>query len=135
GGDLGQHVDAVGVLVDHPVHATHLALDAAQPTEQSLFVRTVAVRAMVLVHAAKGTPARYSAATPIVRFRHFCSICSVYPPWGYVASCARPHWPSRPPLWWARSARPGTRVQRRSAPIGNWPVTGTSSRPSSSSTT
>ena len=31
GGDLGQHVDAVGVVVDHALHAADLTLDAAQP--------------------------------------------------------------------------------------------------------
>src|SRR6478735_9019144 len=33
GADLGQDVDAVGVGVDHLLHATHLPLDAAQPLQ------------------------------------------------------------------------------------------------------
>ena len=32
GGDLGEHVDAVHVFVNHALQATDLALDAAQPT-------------------------------------------------------------------------------------------------------
>ena len=31
--DLRQHVDAVDVLVDHPLQPPHLTLDAAQPGE------------------------------------------------------------------------------------------------------
>ena len=38
GCDLGEDVDAVGVLVDHPLQATDLALDAAQPGEDLLLV-------------------------------------------------------------------------------------------------
>ena len=34
-GDLGEDVDAVGVLVDHALEAAHLALDAAQPLDGS----------------------------------------------------------------------------------------------------
>ena len=30
GRDLGEHVDAVGVLVDHPLQPAHLSLDAPQ---------------------------------------------------------------------------------------------------------
>ena len=33
GGDLGEHVDAVAVLVDHPLDAADLAFDAAQALE------------------------------------------------------------------------------------------------------
>src|SRR4051812_19751373 len=32
--DLGQHVDAVAVLLDHPLHAAHLALDAVEALQQ-----------------------------------------------------------------------------------------------------
>jgi hypothetical protein len=31
--DLGEHVDAVGVVLDHPAEAANLTLDAAQPCE------------------------------------------------------------------------------------------------------
>ena len=33
GADLGQHVDAVALVLDHARHAAHLALDAAEPRE------------------------------------------------------------------------------------------------------
>ena len=38
GGDLGEHVDAVRVVLDHPTEAADLALDAAQPRQQLLLV-------------------------------------------------------------------------------------------------
>jgi len=37
-GDLGQDVDAVGVVLDHPLEPAHLTLNAAQPLEVSIFV-------------------------------------------------------------------------------------------------
>ena len=43
GGDLGQHVDAVGVVFHHAVHATHLSLDPAQSPEKSVLLRRVPV--------------------------------------------------------------------------------------------
>src|SRR6478609_5356562 len=43
GADLGQHVNAVLVLVDHPGDAAHLALDAPQSLGVVLLVRRVAV--------------------------------------------------------------------------------------------
>src|SRR5205807_7721611 len=42
GRDLGQHVDAVGVLVDHALQAAHLTLDSAQPLEHRVLVVAVA---------------------------------------------------------------------------------------------
>src|SRR5512133_3614443 len=41
GADLGQHIDAVGVLVDQPLQAPHLALDPPQPGERPLLVTGV----------------------------------------------------------------------------------------------
>ena len=41
GRDLGQDVDAVGVVLDHALEPAHLALDAAQPLEVSIFVLRV----------------------------------------------------------------------------------------------
>jgi len=35
--DLGQHIYAVAVLVDHARNATHLALDPAKPSSLGLF--------------------------------------------------------------------------------------------------
>ena len=37
-GDLGQHVHAVGVFLDHALQAAHLALDPAQAPEVSILV-------------------------------------------------------------------------------------------------
>src|SRR5699024_5636040 len=45
---LGQYVDAVGVLVDHPVDPADLALDASHALQVGLLVRGVPVRGMVL---------------------------------------------------------------------------------------
>src|SRR3954452_23422033 len=44
GGDLGQDVDAVAVVLDHPLHAAHLPLDAPQALEQLVLGRAVAAR-------------------------------------------------------------------------------------------
>ena len=40
--DLREHVDAVRVLVDHALHASHLALDAGQPLAHVFLVVAVA---------------------------------------------------------------------------------------------
>jgi hypothetical protein len=40
-GDLGQDVDAVRILVHHPVQAPYLPFDAAQPAQQGLLVGSV----------------------------------------------------------------------------------------------
>jgi hypothetical protein len=37
-GDLGEHVDAVGVVLDHPRQPADLAFDAAEPGEELLLV-------------------------------------------------------------------------------------------------
>src|SRR3954468_5230793 len=37
-GDLGQHVDAVLILIDHPLQPADLALDPAEPLEDRLLV-------------------------------------------------------------------------------------------------
>src|SRR5215468_61991 len=49
--DLGQHVDAVAVLLDHAGDAAHLALDAAKPRPLGLF--------HFLVHGLNHTPVGY----------------------------------------------------------------------------
>src|SRR5205809_231966 len=41
GGDLREHVDAVAVLLDHPLEPTHLSLDAVQPLDQRVIVIAV----------------------------------------------------------------------------------------------
>ena len=43
--DLRQHVDAVGVLLDHPLQPADLTLDATEPLDVGVLVRAVAVRA------------------------------------------------------------------------------------------
>src|SRR4051794_12527115 len=48
GGDLGEDVDAIRVLVDHPLKAADLPLYPAQPPEQGLLVTGVAVRPRML---------------------------------------------------------------------------------------
>ena len=35
--DLGQHVDAVALVLDHSRHAAHLAFDATEPRELGFF--------------------------------------------------------------------------------------------------
>ena len=40
--DLGEHIDAVGVVLDHPLQATNLALDAAEALEVHVLVGGVA---------------------------------------------------------------------------------------------
>src|SRR5438552_2799131 len=43
GRDLGEDVDAVAVLLDHPLDAADLALDSVQAFDQSVLVFAVAV--------------------------------------------------------------------------------------------
>ncbi len=43
GGDLRQDVDAVAILLDHPLDAAHLALDPVQALRQRILVLGVAV--------------------------------------------------------------------------------------------
>ena len=45
-GDLGEDVDAVAVLLDHPLDAAHLSLDAVQAPGQRLLVLGVAMHQM-----------------------------------------------------------------------------------------
>ena len=52
GADLGQHVDAVAILLDHAGDAAHLALDAAEPGELG-FLQS-------LIHALNYTPVGYT---------------------------------------------------------------------------
>src|SRR5689334_9870787 len=63
GRDLGEDVDAVGVLVDHPLQAADLSLDPPETAEQCTLVTGVTVRAvtghddLVFGHAASIPPA------------------------------------------------------------------------------
>jgi hypothetical protein len=43
GGDLGEDVDAVALLLDHPLNATHLSLDPVQALDQRVLVGNVSV--------------------------------------------------------------------------------------------
>ena len=43
GGDLGEDVDAVAVVLDHPLDAAHLAFDAVQALDERVLVLRVAV--------------------------------------------------------------------------------------------
>src|SRR5215207_3867719 len=62
--DLSQDVDAIAVVLDHPLDAAHLALDAAQALEELVLGRAVAAR---LGHGCHGQ----------------------YTLWGYTASVER----------------------------------------------
>src|SRR6187401_969984 len=53
GSDLREHVDAIAVVLDHPLDAAHLALDPVEPANQRFLVLGIAVR--VLAHAASRT--------------------------------------------------------------------------------
>src|SRR5581483_11290505 len=48
GGDLREHVDAVAVVLDHPLDPAHLPLDAVQPLDERGLVLRVAVDAALL---------------------------------------------------------------------------------------
>ncbi len=67
GGDLGEDVDAVDVLVDHALDAAYLPFDAAQALEVGVLVGSVAVVVFCLVGCA-------------VFFAH---IFNIYPPGVY----------------------------------------------------
>src|SRR5262245_26857566 len=50
-GDLRDDVDAVAVILDHPLDPAHLALDAVEPLDVSLLISDVAVgRGFRLAH-------------------------------------------------------------------------------------
>jgi len=66
GGHLGEDVDAVGLVLDHPLQPAHLTFDALEALEIGLLVLVVEVSVIrvafvpgVLVHAAYHTPVRY----------------------------------------------------------------------------
>ena len=50
-GDLREDVDAILVLVHHPVNPAHLPLDALEASEIAGLLRKVTVVAVVIVHA------------------------------------------------------------------------------------
>jgi hypothetical protein len=53
GADLGQHVHAVAVILDHALDAAHLSLDLAQPRQERRVVATVPAfgRRAAVLHA------------------------------------------------------------------------------------
>ena len=82
GGDLGQDIDAVRVLVDHPLQPADLPLDAPQPAEQGGLVarssraarRARAPRSSCGQH----TPHPYRPYSPITRgFWAFCLVIEI----------------------------------------------------------
>jgi hypothetical protein len=54
GGDLGEDVDAVLVLFDHPLQAAYLAFDAAQPFDVGVLVVGVPVHAVLRAGTGRG---------------------------------------------------------------------------------
>src|SRR5687767_9242569 len=58
GGDLGEDVDAVVVVLDHPLQPAHLTLDAPQAPQMVVLVVAVAVHLPLL--------SIFSAARPVV---------------------------------------------------------------------
>src|SRR5690242_1639149 len=69
GRDLSQDIDAVRVLVDHPLQAADLPLDPAQSPEQGGLVtgvpmRTVLLRNRLVGHANQDTPSPYASRQP-----------------------------------------------------------------------
>src|SRR3954447_14009103 len=73
GGDLSEDVDAVAVLVDHPLHAADLALDAAQALEELVLGRGVAPCGRRLGgHVRKDTPP--GCSVPAVQL-----LCDAFP--------------------------------------------------------
>ncbi|GDY64081.1 hypothetical protein SAV14893_034740 [Streptomyces avermitilis] len=85
GGDLGEYVDAVGVLLDHALKAPDLALDAAQALEVFALLLVVAVDAAVVVgHHGRGALGGHRRAG--LGGRHRVLLLSVgdrYPWWVY----------------------------------------------------
>src|SRR5215470_14482151 len=49
GRDLGQDVDAIGIVVDHPLQPAYLSLDAPQPRTVLVLVLGVAVQPIPLI--------------------------------------------------------------------------------------
>src|SRR5438093_8677139 len=58
GGDLREDVDAVAVVLDHPLDAAHLALDSVQALDQGVLVLRVAVDVARVGRAHASTPSR-----------------------------------------------------------------------------
>src|SRR5207253_11194842 len=56
GGDLGEDVDAVAVVLDHALDAAHLPLDPMQPLHERLLLAVVAVDRLRLGFAHPAAP-------------------------------------------------------------------------------
>ena len=67
-GDLGQDVDAVGVVLDHSSETTDLALDRAKPSQQQLLVVGIAGKC---VHVWEYTPQGYDYGRSVYVGRRF----------------------------------------------------------------
>src|SRR5919106_3340165 len=66
--DLCDHVDAVAIVLDHPCHASDLALDPSQPVQELVLRRRVSARLRRHV----------SSCSPILE-----SLLTYSTPWGY----------------------------------------------------
>src|SRR5919106_426113 len=56
--DLGEDVDAVAILLDHPLDPAYLSLDAVETPDERVLVRRVSVRRRLVLLAHAGAPSR-----------------------------------------------------------------------------
>src|SRR5215469_13269502 len=62
GGYLSQDVDAIGIVVDHPLQSAYLALDAPQPLAVLVLVLGVAVQPIPLISPSRDQDTRQGYA-------------------------------------------------------------------------
>src|SRR4051794_12854012 len=118
--DLGEDVDAVLLVLDHPLQSPGLALDAAESLE--VLVLAVDVAVLVLAHRGNYTPLGFMAST--AGGRSSAGRSAARPGWSAAGRRRRGRSPARPAgPGWSRprrgsARRPAGRACGRRAPTG-----------------
>src|SRR4051794_20636518 len=104
-GDLGQHIDAVAVLVDHALDAADLTLDAAQALEELVLGGGVAARLGAGGHAVSIPPRGVENRATPSRGLDWRS-CSLLPRWRRASrTVSSTPWPAPTPACWSLRSR------------------------------
>ena len=76
GGDLGDHIDAVAIVFDHSLDASHLTFDPLQAVEELVFRSAVAARFRSR-HLNLHEPSWYKRINTL---RGYANLAQIYPP-------------------------------------------------------